>query len=665
MVPAEAMTHTDSHAIDALTKTIWPDGLPRACRDRWSALCSVRDVEPGDVLVRQRHPARTVQFVVTGRVRHMLQLDARQEQIDVGRVAESGFPLGWSGFVPPHRYATSAQALSAGVVLVWPIDALNRLFERWPRAGERFFHYIFATVQPLLATARGQLDATPAASDLLRGSLAAGSSVADAPDRETIVRVLRQAPFLEVFDAEQIDALAGHATTTRLRAGETAYRRGDKTGQLAFLVDGIVEIRAAGHDGREIFLRSYNSVGQVVAGSEFDAVPVHQETAVALTDTTLLRIDRADVQRLGARSATFGLQLARRWLWLLNGRLRTLRVHLLAQQCNDESVVIQDLIDQVSPQLGVDSALYKLPHLLARRLTHAEAFACLDAVQHDGTALERTLAGLCRELLAGTERELRFHDALKRVYRIVTTAADDQPPDAVRHASCVAFQQAFKHTRYVINGRDRLPPRAGHIVILNHLISHPDYALANGFEFALDTHFVSSMILEPAYGDCGVRVVRRGRGEEHGHHSYYDRLGHIYVYTAESDAPHDDDADAITRRERFTRIAGDCLRSGRNLVVCPEGTSNRIEDSPSAFKKGTFHLAAALDPEPLIVPVAVVNIDRRLKDAVLAAVVHEPFRISERCDPHDRDSLEAFLRAYRERYRNYVDDALAIADAAG
>jgi hypothetical protein len=199
-------------------------------------------------------------------------------------------------------------------------------------------------------------------------------------------------------------------------------------------------------------------------------------------------------------------------------------------------------------------------------------------------------------------------------------------------------------------------------VILNHLISHPYHVLANGFEFALDTHFVSAMILEPRYGDGGVRVVRRGRGEEHGHHSYYDRLGHLYVYTSESDALLESQEDVIARRECFNKMAGDYLRAGQNLIICPEGISNWGKDSPSEFKKGTFHLAASQHPEPLIVPIALANFDKRLKNSAFAAVVHEPFYLRNKCDPDDTRSLNSFLHDFRRVYRDYVTEAQALAD---
>ncbi|MCB1801731.1 MAG: cyclic nucleotide-binding domain-containing protein [Gammaproteobacteria bacterium] len=650
-----------------LAAIVFGDDAPGNFVTQWERLALEEHVEPDTVILRQLHPARMLYFVMEGRVEHRLLLDGQREQISLGHVSQAHFPLGWSGFVSPYRYATTALAASACRLYRWPIDELNRLFDCYPRSGRRFFTYVFATMQPLLEQSRQRIEKTPLASDVLRETLAqvSGFNATETLAKGEVRELLGNALFLEGLADKDLDALAGRAHLVRLGPGNAVYRRGDPTDQLLLLASGAVDIRyARTPTDDEVYLRSYSIPGQVVGGSAFDALDAHRESAFAVGETRLLRIAKRDIQQLCDASARFALDLERRWLWLLNARLRTLRLHVIAQQCNEEAAVIQDLLGQVSPQLPIDSPLYKLPHLLANRLTHADAFRCLDDVEQGGNGLERILGGLCRDLLAELRRELKFFDGLNCVYREVTEAPNEQSPAEVRHASCIAFQQAFRQVRYMIAGEDHLPERPGNIVILNHLISHPEYALANGFEFALDTHFVSAMVLEPAYGDCGVRVVRRGRGEEHGHHSYYDRLGHIYVYTSESDALNESDEQIAARRAGFTRTAGDILAAGRNLIICPEGTSNPIEDSPTRFRKGTFHLAAALDPEPFIVPIAVVNVDRRLKRNTIAAVVHEPFRLSDVCDPADRDSLNAFLDRFQKTYRGYVEGAIAMAAGA-
>lgn len=81
------------------------------------------------------------------------------------------------------------------------------------------------------------------------------------------------------------------------------------------------------------------------------------------------------------------------------------------------------------------------------------------------------------------------------------------------------------------------------------------------------------------------------------------------------------------------------------------------------FRPGIFRLAATLEPEPLIVPVVVANFDRQVTKTTTVAVVHPPFRVSERVsDPTTREKLLGFLNdELHPQYSNWVQEAVAIA----
>ena len=180
---------------------------------------------------------------------------------------------------------------------------------------------------------------------------------------------------------------------------------------------------------------------------------------------------------------------------------------------------------------------------------------------------------------------------------------------------------------------------------MNHLDNHPDNLLPNNFTLTLDTHFVASMILFQRYGQAPIRVIRKSRPDEYGHQRFYDRLGYVYAYSGHVDA---DDQDPYSspeaRRRFFLDAAGSCLRMGKNVIVCPEGACAATEESPRAFRPGAFRLAAHIHPEPLLVPIAVANFDKQLTRTTTAAVVHEPFRLSDAVgDPADQDALLAFI----------------------
>ena len=161
-----------------------------------------------------------------------------------------------------------------------------------------------------------------------------------------------------------------------------------------------------------------------------------------------------------------------------------------------------------------------------------------------------------------------------------------------------------------------------------------------------------------------MRVVRKSRLDEFAHQRYYDRLGYIWVYQGHVDESEDDvTALADERRRLFLDQARAILRAGTNIVICPEGTSVTTERSPVRFKAGAFRLAAHVRPEPLIVPIAVANFDKKVTRVRLSAVVHQPFRLSDVLpEPVADADLYGFLDAYHERYKGYVADAVASAD---
>ena len=208
-----------------------------------------------------------------------------------------------------------------------------------------------------------------------------------------------------------------------------------------------------------------------------------------------------------------------------------------------------------------------------------------------------------------------------------------------------------------------MPDGAGHIVIMNHLKNHPDNTLPNEFQLTLDTHFVAAVILYRKYGATPLRVIRKSRPDEFAHQQYYDRLGYIYVYRGHVDEweeePHRGEHE---RRRAFLEAATNVLVSWTNLVMCPEGSSTSTEESPLPFRPGAFRLAAHVEPEPLIVPIAVANFDKKITRTRVAAVVHEPFRISDvLTKPFHRRALHDFLASYRRTFRTYVDEARRLA----
>ena len=99
------------------------------------------------------------------------------------------------------------------------------------------------------------------------------------------------------------------------------------------------------------------------------------------------------------------------------------------------------------------------------------------------------------------------------------------------------------------------------------------------------------------------------------------------------------------------------------MVICPEGACTTTEASPLRFRPGAFQLAGHVRPEPLLVPIAVANFDKKLTRTTTAAVVHRPFRLSEFvADPADQGALLEFVNhQLGPRFRAWVREAAELA----
>jgi CRP-like cAMP-binding protein/1-acyl-sn-glycerol-3-phosphate acyltransferase len=479
-------------------------------------------------------------------------------------------------------------------------------------------------------------------------------------DAAAVHRWLSGLAFFEDFTGGDLEFLAAATRWQEFRAGEVVFEQDQPADSFTLFVEG--EVRQAVGAAGEGLLDVVRTPGYPLGWPALVEPHRHRSTAVAAAASRLLAVDRATVEAHAEADPEFGVRLMRRILWFAGDRLRAVWMRAITRRYDDEIAALRVLISENAASLPVDSPLHKLPHYLAHRLTLADAFRALDVVRREGDDAERSLAELCDELLDGVRREMLLYRRLQRIYERIAHAPENCPPEELREATCIAFLDLFADTDHVLAGWSLLPDTApdgcGHLFILNHLCGHPDTALANAFSLIFDTHYVSSMIVYRRYGRAPMRVVRKSRRDEAGHQQYYDRLGYLYVYTRESEDPPGPDW-----RQEFFEQAGRLLRSGQHLVLCPEGTCTSTQRSPLAFRPGAFQLAARVEPEPLIVPVAMANFDRKIGRARTAAVIHEPFRISERvADPHDPQALLAFLNGpFAAQYRRWVREAVALA----
>ena len=466
------------------------------------------------------------------------------------------------------------------------------------------------------------------------------------------VELLADSALFEGIQPHHVRAVAGLATPQGFQAGETIVVQGESADALYVLEQGEVRIAYALSSSAQPLDEEEGArapTSEAVFAARERGYPlgwsaavdpnVYRATATALTPTQTLRVNRTQLEAYARAHPDFALAFARRALWLAGARLGTVRLGLVANRLRSQREAIAALLAQYAPTLPVTSPLHHIPHLLGHRLTVDTALASLDALVREGNRVEREVAGLVREQLHDIRAALMLFRSLRRIYEVVASAPPEWPAEEIRQRSLLEFQQLFAGTRHVIRGQENLPARPGHIFVMNHLVNHPDNLLPNDFILTLDTHFVASMILLPHYGQAPIRVVRKSHPHEHGHQRYFDRLGYIYVYSGHVEEDSEPGPSPDDRRREFLETAAGHLAAGRNIVICPEGTSVPTERSPVAFRAGAFRLARLTRPEPLIVPIAVANFDKRIAQTRTAAVVGRPWRLSEHVHPDASDAV--------------------------
>ncbi len=637
--------------------------LPRWALEVLADSAEQRVFAPGDLIVRQHDKATYAYFLQQGRVQVMLSLQDRDDLV-IETLTEAAPMIGWSVFRPPYRYTSSIRCETACRALAVPRTAFDRVVSS------------DATLEPLLlgcaaAVVAERLERTQ---DVLSGRAGDGQRPVAPSSRHAWQAVtardravLAESPFFEACTASELSLLAERAGVVTVPAGTSLFHRGADADLLHMLVDGRVQLLLVEDDEEPPTTtpssQTIGEAGRVVGWSALVAPFRYRAGAVALTACRTVAFRRSDLNALTDQLPALGATLMHQLLAVLGNRLRETRMWAVARRYDDELVAIRSLIDQNAEALSVTSPLHKLPLFLENRITMPDAFQAMELLAAHGDELERTLARSCLDLMASMQREGDIYRRLQAIYQHVAAASDDTPPSEVRRRCAEEFQQLFDKLRYEIRGQDLLPEARGHLFIMNHLTNHDENLLPNGFRLTMDTHFVSSMIVFPRYGEAPIRVIRRPFSDEYAHQMYYERLDYIYVYRAHLD-PADlaEGEDTLARRRAFLDDAQSRLGRGENIVICPEGDCTSTESSPLPLRSGAFRLALYSKPEPLIVPITVADFDKRLARTTLTAVVHQPFRLSEQLpgSPGDAD-LFAWMDQFQETFARYVAETRDLA----
>jgi CRP-like cAMP-binding protein/1-acyl-sn-glycerol-3-phosphate acyltransferase len=656
---------------EALLQIPFFQGLPDAALAQLASVAQLQSRVGGDLIIHQHDRAIAVWFLLSGRVQFLMHVEGVSNLL-VATSRTPGSLLGWSAFRAPFRYTTSVRCEGACELLRIPHGAFEDIFARDPHCGMEILQRVAATMARRLEQARKCLLELPGSGDADRVPASADTQAVPGTELLRPGRVDSHAAHTDLFahssmfeGLEQADLawLAEQGEVVAFEKGQTLFEQGAQAGAFFLLVTGRVALFYSGQDqSQRVFLRSIAGAGEPLGWAALVEPRHYSVSGEALEQTRVLAFTGEALVNRCRERPEFGLAILRRILGVIGSRLRSTRIRLVARRFDQEISAIRALLEQGAESLHVTSPLYKVPHLLENRLTLADAFHTLELVQAHGDELERNLAGLALEILVDVHKELDFYQGLQHIYETIANAPPGMPPEEVRQRSMEGFVRLFSNTRHVIRGEENLPDAPGFIVIMNHLENHPDNLLPNDFRLTLDTHFVSSMILFRKYGQAPIRVVRKPKPDWYGFQQYFDRLDYIYVYAGDVDQ--EDRDDHLTRqhlRQEFLDSAAAHLGAGRNVVIAPEGHCYHTEDSPGPFSAGAFRLAAYARPEPLIVPVAVANFDRKITRTTTAAVILPPFRLSEQLpDATDTEQLLAFINRYHERFSAHVQEAVRL-----
>lgn len=613
----------------------------------------------GDILTEQFAKADYFYFLIEGEISFLLNVEEGHEELQVGKTSEPFTPIGWSGLISPNRYATTAKVSSKSAkLLCWEFESLAEKLQDNHLSNE-LIRFICSRCPFLIREAIDLLSSfTPTISDYQSLVSLEEFQNTKLPEEQDIFQFLRKSPFFEKFEEEQIEFLARHVERHQFRAKDIVYEQDNKIDGIYILVSGKITFTYKDPAGKVTGFRNMNTPGFMVGWTASIGAKTLMN-ATALQESVLYYIPTKAIKWITTEDSLFAREFHYRLLWLIGHQLQAIRARFISLKFNREIIAISNLIEQNSTNLDLWSKLHKVPHLLQNKLTIENAIAILTDLRDEGDALERNISALCLDTISEVSKELNFYSGLVNVFQSVVKAPAELPALEVRKICAENFTHVFRNAKVNISGWENLPEESGHIFIYNHLRNHEYNTLPNNFQITLDSHFISSEIIYKRYGDPGIRIVRVGRGGEYAHQDYYQRLGHIDVYTNESDPKTNTKEYRAEKRAEFYEIAQKHLSDKTNLLISPEGTSYSTEESPGPFKSGAFRLALSTNPEPYIVPISIANFDKRVRKNEFSVVINEPFKVSEYIkQADDKNEMKEFLTGLRKKFSEYVETTI-------
>lgn len=619
-------------------------------------LASIKSLEAGEVLAKQFEIGQHIYFLLEGEVSISVPLQDTGKSYNVGVINNLLSPIGWSAFRHPSRYATTFTATKSTKLIVWPLVELQKILDENLAFASRFLQFVYQESLPVLTNVQNQTR------PFFSNETLAFEETRPLLDSETQVHALKDAinllnyaPFCETFTQAEIHALAKKSSILLAHQGDILSQQDQPADGLYLLIKGKVVVSYQTEAGEIITTRTISRPGTVLAWSTQDANMKNRTSIISSRDSSVLFIARNDLLDIFEANPKFSVKYLYRLIWLIGAHLLAARMRYLSQIANDEVLAVSNVIEQNAALLPVSSPLYKVSELLKSAVTTDEAFGVLYKCLHFGCVLERTISGMCLDILKDLQRENAFYRHLQNVYDTINNLPKDTPALDARRLGTELFKQAFQQVPYVIKGLENLPKKAGSLFIYNHLLGSPTNRLPNGFRFSMDAQFISAMVIDNEYGISGQRVVRRSKESEFWRDDFYSRFGNVFINSWEDLAKDTPEYDAFITQSQET------LRQNFPLMISPEGQSFSTHQSPGKLLPHAFELAGSMgSDEPWIVPIVVANFDQRADHNLYTVIIKPAFKLSSHVDCTDKKALNKFLLSYQEKYKGYVDEAVEL-----
>jgi len=573
----------------------------------------------------------------------------------------SGIPLGVSGLNPPSRYMADIYVKANSEYIEIDINKLKDLESIDPSYASFFYSYLVLQSMKLIWSSRNLEDCYKEEKITLSTGVKTGGEIVN-------TKRIKDTAFLAFLNEEDLKKLLDYSSIKLFSANEYITAEGQLSDGINILLKGKVDATFTSIKDNKIEKNTRTIARSGVALSLSSGIHETNSpyTIKATRDTTIIKFSNEFIDNLISKDPDLALKFLKRELWQLGKYIQS-SSGLTTYPAKDEAELFNYLLSDNSSRIPVNSKLYNIPHLLKNHLTHSLAFDIIYEVVVTGNENEKSIASLMIDAMSGLERKNRFFNQLTKIYNRVATSQNEFNKETLQKLTNADFIKAFDQVPYVIKGMENLPDEPTNIFFYNHLASIDENTLANGHSFSIDSHFISAKILFPKYGDGGQRIARYSRNTEFWRYNYYENLDYIFVHTPESDRLEETDKEKKKRKEKLFVETQNIFDQKRPLVIAPEGTSetddNITINSPGPFKPGAFLIASELEPEPLLVPIALANFDYSISNAIYCAVIKKPIKIKDYVkDIKNKKELEKFLTDYRKKFRSYVEEAIDLSN---